>query len=127
MLKKPFIGFLTGETDVSNIGKTFFKTMKEKENLLIERDYYYLVINKNNLKDIFIVSLKNINSNGIKGAHLNPPFQAKWDNCKEQEVRTMEKAKDFLLRKWADTIEHHIEILKNAMPDAYPEYFNIKY
>ena len=126
--KKAIYWFLTGKNpdNVSPQHQIFFESMKNNECLLEERDFYYLVINKNNNKDIFVVSLKNINSEGIIGSHNNPPLQAKWDKCRKNEERSMQEAKKFFLNMWATTIKRHIEILNGGMPKCYPEYFNIQ-
>ena len=126
--KKPIYWLLTGKNPekVPDQNAPFFKSMKDNENLEEDRDFYYLVINKNKTKDIFVVSLKNINPDGVISNHNNPPIQANWNKCRKEVKRDMQEAKDFLLDRWAHSITRHLEILKGAMPKYYPEYFKGK-
>ncbi len=123
--KKAIYWLLTGDKnteEVPNQNNKFFEKMKKNENLT-DRDFYYLVINKKELNDIFIVSLKNINSAGIIGSVNNPPFQANWSKCKIPENKTMVAAKDFFLKEWAGVIKRNIRVLEEGMPVYYPKYF----
>ncbi len=124
--KKAIYWLLTGDENthqVSDRNAVFFKTMKENENLSQERDFYYLVVNKNNVGDIFFVSLKNICEEGVNVSHNNPPIQSKWDKCRKIESRNMQQAKDFLLKKWAECIKKNIANLESGMPIHYQKYF----
>lgn len=113
---------LTGQTERHPIPTNkFFSSMSKNENPDEDRDYYYLVVNKNNTKDIFIVSLKGINV--IKPNNNNPPFQAQWDKSREPISRTWQEAKDYLLNTWAISIKKAIKIHSKGMPDFYPKYF----
>lgn len=115
--------FLTGQNPdkISNAQSKFFKAMKENEKADDERDYFYIVINKNNHKDIFITSLKNIPEVNINPNNL--PFQAKWNDCRKAKKRTWEEAKQFLLDSWAMGIKKKIALARGGMPESYPEYF----
>ena len=125
--KKAIYWLLTGNQNtakVPNQSKVFFESMKKNEDLK-ERDFYYLVVNKNKIEDVYIVSLRNISSNAVRESHNNPPFQAHWGKCRAQSVtRTMQEAKDYFLKKWANVINKNIEILSGGMRIYYPEYFN---
>lgn len=122
--KKAIYYLLTGEDGKTNAvpdhSKSFWKSLKEKENPSETRDFYYLVVNKNDLSDVFVVSLKHISR--VTPAANNPPFQAKWDDCRVPECRTWEEAKNYLLGQWAESIKRKQETLK-AMPTYYPEFF----
>ena len=59
------------------------------------KDYYFLIINKENTKDIFSTSLKQLFVLTPNGN--NPPFQANWAKNRILVERDFEKAKDFLL------------------------------
>lgn len=119
--------FLTGEDgknkSIPTHSKPFWKSLKENENPDKTRDFYYLVVNKNDTSDIFIVSLKHITK--VTPAPSNPPFQAKWDDCRVPTKRTWEEAKTYLLGIWAESIKRAQESLK-AMPTYYPEFFEDK-
>ncbi len=65
-----------------------------------DRDYYFLIINKNDPKDIFINSLK-----GIQTLQLNNlPFQCKWDNNREIVQRSFIESKNFILSALAKSV-----------------------
>ena len=83
--------------------KNFFKDMKRLEDPDEEKDYYYLIVNKLDPEDVFIVSLK-----GIRHCHPasnNPPFQANWGKCREPVVRSWAEAKEFLLDSGASQLQ----------------------
>lgn len=116
---------LTGQDPAENRvppqDKKIFKLMKENENIDEERDFYYLVVNKDDLDDIFVVSLKSIAK--LNPAANNMPFQAKWDDCRVPVHRTWSEARHFLLGKWAESIKRKLNTLSEGMPIAYPEFF----
>ena len=93
----------------------FFKILKEnmQEN---SKDYYFLVVNKNNPNDIFTTSLKRLKD--IKPEGNNLPFQAKWDANREIITRDFDSAKDFLL----DAFEKSLKLRADAYL-SYKRYF----
>ncbi|WRD13426.1 restriction endonuclease [Helicobacter pylori] len=64
------------------------------------RDYYFLIINKNDPKDIFINSLKGIQT--LQPNNL--PFQCKWDNNREIVQRNFTESKNFILSALAKSV-----------------------
>ncbi|MGL2912116.1 restriction endonuclease [Helicobacter pylori] len=64
------------------------------------RDYYFLIINKNDPKDIFINSLKGIQT--LQPNNL--PFQCKWDNNREIVQRDFNGSKNFILSALAKSV-----------------------
>ena len=72
----------------------FFSTIKENlaEN---SQDYYFLIINKNDTKDIFATSLKCLNELTPNGNNL--PFQANWAKNRILVHRNFSQAKAFIL------------------------------
>ncbi|WP_131127192.1 restriction endonuclease [Helicobacter pylori] len=64
------------------------------------RDYYFLIINKNDPKDIFINSLKGIQT--LQPNNL--PFQCKWDNNREIVQRSFIESKNFILSALAKSV-----------------------
>ncbi|GAA7632628.1 hypothetical protein HpMMM31_13930 [Helicobacter pylori] len=66
-----------------------------------DRDYYFLIINKNDPKDIFINSLKGIQT--LQPNNL--PFQCKWDNNREIVQRNFTESKNSILSALAKSIE----------------------
>ncbi len=65
-----------------------------------DRDYYFLIINKNDPKDIFINSLKGIQT--LQPNNL--PFQCKWDNNREIVQRDFDESKNFILSALAKSV-----------------------
>lgn len=63
-----------------------------KEN---DKDYYFLVVNKTNLDDIFYIGLKQMQNLTPNGNNL--PFQANWGINKNPQNRNYEEAKSFIL------------------------------
>ncbi len=66
-----------------------------------DRDYYFLIINKNDPKDIFINSLKGIQT--LQPNNL--PFQCKWDNNREIIQRDFDGSKNFILSALAESVK----------------------
>ncbi|WP_407379531.1 restriction endonuclease [Helicobacter sp.] len=82
--------------------ETYFKTLKE--NLTTnDKDYYFLVINKDNPSDVFATSLKCLESILPNGNNL--PFQAKWDNNRQVIQRDFVEVKDFLLGTFEQSLK----------------------
>ncbi|MGL2396230.1 restriction endonuclease [Helicobacter pylori] len=66
-----------------------------------DRDYYFLIINKNDPKDVFINSLKGIQT--LQPNNL--PFQCKWDNNREIVQRSFMESKNFILNALAESVK----------------------
>ncbi|GAA6975265.1 hypothetical protein AOH383_14560 [Helicobacter pylori] len=66
-----------------------------------DRDYYFLIINKNDPKDIFINSLKGIQT--LQPNNL--PFQCKWDNNREIIQRDFDGSKNSILSALAESVK----------------------
>ncbi len=66
-----------------------------------DRDYYFLIINKNDPKDIFINSLKGIQT--LQPNNL--PFQCKWDNNREIIQRDFDGSKNSILSTLAKSVK----------------------
>ncbi len=96
---------LTGKIPPFNNGvswEIYFKTLRE--NLEPNsKDYYFLIINKNNPSDVFATSLKSLKSILPNGNNL--PFQAKWDNNHQLIPRSFESAKAFLLGIFEESLK----------------------
>lgn len=68
-----------------------------------DKDYYFLIVNKKNHKDVFATSLKalpNIVPNGN-----NLPFQCRWDSNRIRIDRTFDEAAKFIMTKFAESIK----------------------
>lgn len=126
--KKAIYYFLTGRPGnaVNSAESVFFKNMKDAENPNEKRDYFYLVVNKTDTKDVFFVSLKGLNSDSVKINPRNPPFQVDWKNNKTPVERDWEQAKEFLLETYAECLYKSVTLTRNGMPKSYPEFFEDK-
>ncbi|MCQ2637102.1 restriction endonuclease [Helicobacter pylori] len=71
-----------------------------------DRDYYFLIINKNDPKDIFINSLKGIQT--LQPNNL--PFQCKWDNNRKIVQRDFDGSKNFILSVLAKSVKSRANI-----------------
>lgn len=70
-------------------------------------DYYFLIVNKNNTRDIFVTWLKWLSSLQVNWNNL--PFQAKWDDNRVYVERTYEEAKQFLLGTFWDSLRNRAD------------------
>ncbi|MCQ2877064.1 restriction endonuclease [Helicobacter pylori] len=82
------------------------------------RDYYFLIINKNDPKDIFINSLKGIQT--LQPNNL--PFQCKWDNNREIVQRDFDESKNFILSALAKSVKLRANIYL-TFKDFFGEFF----
>lgn len=94
----------------------YFKNLKENLELN-NADYYFLVINKNDLKDIFYTSLKSLAILQPNGNNL--PFQAKWSENKTRINRHFNEAKDFILSHFGASLR-----LRSEAFESFKRYFN---
>ena len=75
------------------------------------KDYYFLIVNKDNPKDIFVNSLKHIPQLQANGNNL--PFQCRWNDNREAKKRTFDESKQFILSKFGESIKLRAEIYFN--------------
>ncbi len=88
-----------------------------------DRDYYFLIINKNDPKDIFINSLKGIQT--LQPNNL--PFQCKWDNNRKIIQRDFDESKNFILSALAKSVKLRANIYL-AFKEFFGEFFvSIRY
>ncbi|WRA71793.1 restriction endonuclease [Helicobacter pylori] len=79
----------------------YFQKLRKDLGKNTNRDYYFLIINKNDPKDIFINSLK-----GIQILQPNNlPFQCKWDNNRKIVQRSFIESKNFILSALAKSVK----------------------
>lgn len=92
----------------------YFQKLHEDLGKNTDRDYYFLIINKNDPKDIFINSLKGIQT--LQPNNL--PFQCKWDNNREIIQRDFDGSKNFILSALAKSIK-----LRSSIYLKFKEFF----
>ncbi len=110
---------LTGQIPPFSNGvdwESYFRALREnlQEN---DKDYYFLIVNKNDPSDIFATSLKNLTHIIPNGNNL--PFQAKWDANRILTPRNFAQAKAFLL----GVFERSLQLRADAYL-SYKRYFN---
>ncbi|MCQ2906050.1 restriction endonuclease [Helicobacter pylori] len=79
----------------------YFQKLHKDLGTNTNRDYYFLIINKNDPKDVFINSLKGIQT--LQPNNL--PFQYKWDNNREIVQRDFNESKNFILSALAKSVK----------------------
>ena len=79
-----------------------FQKIHENINTYKDKDYYFLIANKQDNTDFFWNSLKQLKSIVPNGNNL--PFQAKWEINREKQNRTHEEAGAFILQVFKDSI-----------------------
>ncbi|GAA9461036.1 hypothetical protein BTM443_13980 [Helicobacter pylori] len=92
----------------------YFQKLHEDLGKNTDRDYYFLIINKNDPKDIFINSLKGIQT--LQPNNL--PFQCKWDNNREIIQRDFDGSKNSILSALAKSVK-----LRSNIYLAFKEFF----
>jgi hypothetical protein len=101
--KKGLYYALTGQIyQGNNQWEDYLKQLKENIKNT-NKDYYFLVINKNNTDDIFINSLKQISTLQPNGNNL--PFQIKWCDNKTMNPKSFKKVKSLLLGTLGQSIK----------------------
>ena len=68
-----------------------------------DKDYYFLIVNKDDTSDIFINSLKQISSLQANGNNL--PFQIKWCDNRDMIAKNFDEVKSLLLGTLGQSIK----------------------
>ncbi|MCQ2917569.1 putative restriction endonuclease [Helicobacter pylori] len=92
---------LVPEFDNEIAWEKYFQKLHKDLGKNTNRDYYFLIINKNDPKDVFINSLKGIQT--LQPNNL--PFQCKWDNNREIVQRDFNESKSFILSALAKSVK----------------------
>ncbi|WP_120906555.1 restriction endonuclease [Helicobacter pylori] len=79
----------------------YFQKLHKDLGTNTNRDYYFLIINKNDPKDVFINSLKGIQT--LQPNNL--PFQCKWDDNRKIIQRDFDESKNFILSALAKSVK----------------------
>ncbi|GAA7483810.1 hypothetical protein HpBHB17_14560 [Helicobacter pylori] len=96
----------------------YFQKLHKDLGTNTNRDYYFLIINKNDPKDIFINSLKGIQT--LQPNNL--PFQCKWDNNREIIQRDFDGSKNFILSTLAKSVKLRANIY-STFKEFFGEFF----
>lgn len=90
---------LTGIADLPTSWKAFNKLVAE--NIRIGYDYYFIIIDKNNLKNSYWTSLKRIDKLVSNGNNL--PFQCNWSKNRIFSNRTETEAMEYILKTYINS------------------------
>ncbi|GAA8331782.1 hypothetical protein HpDR26_22710 [Helicobacter pylori] len=96
----------------------YFQKLHKDLGANTNRDYYFLIINKNDPKDVFINSLKGIQT--LQPNNL--PFQCKWDNNRKIVQRSFDGSKNFILSALAKSVKLRANIYL-TFKDFFGEFF----
>ncbi|WRC39774.1 restriction endonuclease [Helicobacter pylori] len=96
----------------------YFQKLHKDLGTNTNKDYYFLIINKNDPKDIFINSLKGIQT--LQPNNL--PFQCKWDNNREIVQRDFDGSKNFILSALAKSVKLRANIYL-TFKEVFGEFF----
>ena len=97
---------------------SYFEKMKENLATKKDKDYYFLICNKKDEKDVFINTLKGLQKLQPNGNNL--PFQCRWDENRDFKNRTLKQAEKFILTTFGESIKLRAEIyfnFKRLFPD----------
>jgi len=97
----------------------YFEKLKEHIGTDKNKDYYFLVFNKQNPSDIFLNTLKGLQILQPNGNNL--PFQCKWDDNRKYKNRSFSQASKFILSTFGESIKLRSEIYFN-FKKYFPEY-----
>lgn len=98
---------------------SYFEKLKQNFGHDKSRDYYFLIVNKRDLSDIFCATLKGLQQLQPNGNNL--PFQSCWDRNRVVQNRTFEQAAQLILGKLGASIKLRSEIYFN-FKKFFPEY-----
>jgi len=98
---------------------SYFEKLKENLGTNKEKDYYFLIVNKSDDKDLFINGLKGLYKLQPNGNNL--PFQCRWDENREFINRNFKKAEKFILSVFGESIKLRAEIYFN-FKKLFPNY-----
>ena len=87
---------------------SYFEKIKGNFGLDKHKDYYFLVCNKNNSKDVFVNSLKELQNLQPNGNNL--PFQCKWNDNRKYYFRSFDEAQEFILSVFGESVKLRTEI-----------------
>ena len=84
-----------------------------------DKDYYFLIVNKNNLSDVFCSTLRGIENLTPNGNNL--PFQSRWQDNHRLIPRTFEESTHFIMNTFGESIKLRSDIYFN-FKRYFPQY-----
>lgn len=98
---------------------SFFKRLNMSFGKHQDKDYYFLIVNKKDLSDVFCSTLRSIQNLTPNGNNL--PFQSRWQDNHILVNRTFEEASDFIMTTFAASIKLRSDIYFN-FKKYFPQY-----
>lgn len=86
----------------------YIKKLHDHLDRKTDKDYYFLIVNKDRKTDIFCNSLKGINSLQRNGNNL--PFQCKWEDNRRYQEKTHAESRDYILKVFGESIKMRAEL-----------------
>lgn len=86
----------------------YFSLLRNNINKEKDKDYYFLIVNKNDSSDVFCTSLKQVNKLVANGNNL--PFQCNWGENRTLAKRSHDDAVRFLLGTFYESIKLRAKI-----------------
>ena len=100
------------------MSKILFNSLKNnKLNKCNKRDYYFVVINKNNTKDVIVNSFKGLYK--ITPNINNLPFQVKWNDNREFNYKSIKKVKEMVINAIINPRPSWSEVFLRDMRDEF--------
>ncbi|MDR1698689.1 MAG: hypothetical protein LBR75_02540 [Prevotellaceae bacterium] len=96
----------------------FFEKLKKNLAKQTDKDYFFLIVNKQDTSDVFVNGLKMLQKLQSNGNNL--PFQCKWDINRDCEHRNFKQAEEFVLTTFGESIKLRSDIyfnFKRLFPD----------
>lgn len=84
-----------------------------------DKDYYFLIINKNSLADVFCTSLRGLQTLTPNGNNL--PFQSRWCDNRCLCQRTFQESANFVMNTFGESIKRRSDIYFN-FKKYFPQY-----
>lgn len=97
----------------------YFQVLSNDMNCREDRDYYFLIVNKDDRNDVFFTSLKTMSNLVSSGNNL--PFQCDWITNRARVYRTHREATDYILSVFAESLEKRASVLETFYK-YFPEY-----
>ncbi len=99
--------------------ENFLRKLKASFGKNKDKDYYFLIINKVDLSDVFCCSLKTLTSLVANGNNL--PFQSRWTDNRTPINRTFDEAAIFIMSSFGTSFKQRAEAF-NEFQRCFPEY-----
>lgn len=97
----------------------FFEKLRSDFGTDEHRDYYFLIVNKQNPADTFCTTLKGLQALQPNGNNL--PFQCKWNANRQVKKRSFDEASRFILQTFGESVKLRSSIYFN-FKRLFPEY-----